>query len=146
MPFDCEVVGGGLFAQPVNTITSLAFLVGAVVVVRTNRLAGVTLALVGIGSIGFHGFPSAAASVLHELALVAVVVLAARALWHRRRSLPWVPLTILVAGLGIWFISRTGGAWCDPESLIQGHGVWHLLAATGLAALLAGGTAEHAAR
>lgn len=27
----------------------------------------------------------------------------------------------------IWYPSRTGGPWCIPDSLIQGHGAWHLL-------------------
>ena len=27
----------------------------------------------------------------------------------------------------IWSRSRTGGVWCDPSSLFQGHAVWHLL-------------------
>lgn len=27
----------------------------------------------------------------------------------------------------IWSKSRTGGPWCDPGSLLQGHAVWHIL-------------------
>jgi hypothetical protein len=30
----------------------------------------------------------------------------------------------------IWNMSLTGRPWCDPSSLIQGHGIWHLLSAT----------------
>jgi hypothetical protein len=29
----------------------------------------------------------------------------------------------------IWLPSRTGGPLCDPDSLIQGHAIWHLLCA-----------------
>lgn len=29
----------------------------------------------------------------------------------------------------IWLPSRTGGPLCDPDSLVQGHAVWHLLCA-----------------
>lgn len=40
-------------------------------------------------------------------------------------------LTILVMVIAsfIWDISKTGQPWCDPNSLIQGHGFWHLLTA-----------------
>jgi hypothetical protein len=27
----------------------------------------------------------------------------------------------------IWFFSRTGQVLCDPDSYIQGHGMWHIL-------------------
>jgi hypothetical protein len=30
----------------------------------------------------------------------------------------------------IWNMSLTGMPWCDPSSLVQGHGIWHLLNAT----------------
>lgn len=30
---------------------------------------------------------------------------------------------------GIWIPSRTGGPLCAPESLVQGHAIWHLLCA-----------------
>jgi hypothetical protein len=32
----------------------------------------------------------------------------------------------------IWNMSLTGMPWCDPSSLIQGHGVWHLLNAVSI--------------
>jgi hypothetical protein len=32
----------------------------------------------------------------------------------------------------IWKMSLTDGPWCDPSSLIQGHGFWHLLNATSI--------------
>lgn len=27
----------------------------------------------------------------------------------------------------IWYMSRTGNPWCVPDSIIQGHAIWHLL-------------------
>ena len=35
-------------------------------------------------------------------------------------------LTMIIATF-IWGKSLTGAPWCDPSSLIQGHGIWHLL-------------------
>lgn len=30
----------------------------------------------------------------------------------------------------VWGMSQTDAPWCDPSSLIQGHGIWHILNAT----------------
>jgi len=38
-------------------------------------------------------------------------------------------LGCLLIALGVWSLSKTGGVWCDPASLIQGHAVWHVLCA-----------------
>ncbi len=32
----------------------------------------------------------------------------------------------------IWNMSLTGNAWCDPDSIWQGHGAWHILNAVSL--------------
>ena len=41
--------------------------------------------------------------------------------------------TVMLAGGAIvMLLSRTGGPLCDPESLIQGHAIWHMLAAAGI--------------
>lgn len=39
-----------------------------------------------------------------------------------------------LASFGVWLGSRNGGLLCDPDSWLQGHGVWHLgcAASTGL--------------
>ena len=47
----------------------------------------------------------------------------------RRMPWFWTGLGLFVIAYAIWNISRTGGVWCDPESLLQGHAVWHLLTA-----------------
>ena len=35
--------------------------------------------------------------------------------------------TVSVAALGIWAASHGGGPLCKPDSLVQGHAVWHVL-------------------
>jgi hypothetical protein len=38
-------------------------------------------------------------------------------------------LAAFLLAFSIWIPSRTGGPWCAPDSLVQGHAVWHLLCA-----------------
>ncbi len=51
------------------------------------------------------------------------------------RDVRLLAAAVVVGALGaaVWVASRQGGALCDPESLVQGHAVWHVLAATALA-------------
>lgn len=48
----------------------------------------------------------------------------------RRPLLPWlaVGLGAFAVALVIWRLSWTGAPLCDPNSLLQGHALWHLLA------------------
>jgi hypothetical protein len=52
----------------------------------------------------------------------------------------------LAAGAACWWLGRTGGPLCDPDSPLQGHAAWHLLTAFALAAwgraVLLGGTPQ----
>lgn len=44
-------------------------------------------------------------------------------------------LALLALGGMIGTLSRAGWPWCDPTSLLQGHAVWHVLAAAALVVL-----------
>jgi hypothetical protein len=48
----------------------------------------------------------------------------------QRRFWPWLAsaLVAFLAATTIWRLSWTAGPLCDPNSLAQGHVVWHLLA------------------
>lgn len=66
------------------------------------------------------------------LLLTAVGVEVAR--WRRaaggiRADLRWggAALGAILVAFGIWNVTKS--AWCDPDSLLQGHAVWHLLCA-----------------
>lgn len=144
VPFDCELIRQGLIAQPTNTISSLAFIAAALVVGRRHWLGSIALASIGVGSVLFHAVPSRLSSLVHDLGLLFVLLVAGLALWSNRTRLPRWPLVLLVAGILIWAMSRTGGAWCSPQSAVQGHAVWHVLAATGLAGVLMGGDGSSA--
>ena len=53
----------------------------------------------------------------------------------RNRALLAVVVVLYAAGLAVFGLSRTDGPWCDPDAVLQGHAMWHVLAA-GVVALL----------
>jgi len=68
-------------------------------------------------------------------AVLVVVTLALEAVVGRGRTVVhrvpwfWAGIGTFVAANVVWNLSRTGRPWCDPESLLQGHALWHLLTA-----------------
>ena len=55
---DCEALRDGLLAQPVNSLSSLAYVAAAIVLVRRqprHRVPALALAAVGVGSFLYHG-------------------------------------------------------------------------------------------
>lgn len=74
---------------------------------------------------------------------IAVALLVSEAVIYRRglRTINWTQyaaLGSLLTGVVVFTLSRTGGPLCQPDSLLQGHGLWHLLTATALALWAAG--------
>lgn len=49
----------------------------------------------------------------------------------RRRYVPWYWLGVasFVVAYAIWLTGKVGTPQCNPDSLIQGHAIWHLLSA-----------------
>ena len=199
---DCEELGDGLLAQPVNALTSGTYaLIGVWLVVRAWRgprqtrwlqiVYAVTLMVVGIGSIAFHGPQPGWAKLVHDApiatALVFVLLYDIQLLagWK-----PWVTLTtygvlvlvvfagfeldstvgIVVTGVVVlgaivaevlvirrglrvrppwmatwrWYaimagvlavaglanvLGRSDAPLCDADSVLQLHGLWHILTA-----------------
>ncbi len=80
---DCEELGDGFLAQPINAITSLAYVVVGLIVLgvawRRNRVTvdawvyAVLLAGIGFGSVLFHGPQPAGSRVLHDLPITLTV-------------------------------------------------------------------------
>jgi len=199
---DCEAIAGGLLAQPVNALSSLAYVVAGLALVGratrnraaralTQTIFGLAMVGVGLGSIAFHGPMPPGARLVHDLANAAVfaVVLAAGVGCLRRwseatviagfvgivavlgavmafspdagpallglvaaaaigiecfilrtgkrsphsprviRRLAAVLALFIIAGL-VQLLGRTGAPLCDPDSVYQGHAVWHVLTAT----------------
>lgn len=132
---DCEQVRPGLLGQPVNTVTSGAYLLGAIWVARrpTPRrlLWATTLLWVGLGSIGYHGPGTLTGKRLHDSSLVALALVVASGR-HRpnRHRVVAAPLGAIAAV--VHATTRTGCRACRPDSLFQGHGLWHVLSAASL--------------
>lgn len=185
---DCERFIGGFWGQPVNAVTSLAFVIVGVLIVwraagdRTLLTYGLLAVATGGGSVVSHGPAPVWGGIVHDaplvgiLALVAVdalsdllgrqlswmwwvgptlaalavselgapaligaqttiTVLAVGASLLRCAKCPAIRRPILTAGLLlgtgalIGTLARSGMPLCRPESLLQGHAIWHVLAA-----------------
>ena len=123
---DCEAISEGFLAQPVNTISSAAYIVAGVwLVVRALRLRadetatqsvyGLALAGIGFGSIAFHGPMPPGARLFHDLTIAAVVILiGARNIgalrgWAESTVLTVFGLVTAAVGLVMVFSVEAGG-------------------------------------
>ena len=197
---DCETIGSGVFAQPINAVSSLSFSVIGVAAIwwatrvegneRVVRIVfGVLMVLTGAGSVMFHGPQGTGSQFGHDVTFlvtvwfVAVINTAEANGW--RRSVEWgtfvvgglvlslalvlspgltnvlmvatvislvvsdivlhrrgrlsswwyvVSLVTIAVAVAMFLLGRTGAPLCDPDSLFQGHGLWHVLAAISLGA------------
>jgi MYXO-CTERM domain-containing protein len=138
---DCEALRAAWLGQPVNSLTSLAYVAAGAYVLRRGGPAGPALALgaVGIGSVLYHGPMPPGAEVVHDGSIAVLVGALLAGAWRRRRSLPRPPVPALVAlgaAVAVNLLSRTGAPLCRPGSLVQGHGAWHVLTAVAVGAWL----------
>jgi hypothetical protein len=75
--------------------------------------------------VGFSG--NAAFAFLLVVATVVEVLIMRRGESTVRRAYAYGSLAAILAGFAVWNASKT---WlCDPQSVIQGHGIWHVLCA-----------------
>jgi hypothetical protein len=138
---DCEALREGLLGQPVNAVSSLAYVVAGLWVLRRGGPVGpgVALGLVGLGSVLYHGPMPPGAGPAHDGSIAALAGATAIVAWRRRR-LPRPPVLGVVAlgaAVAVYLLSRTGAPLCRPSSLLQGHGAWHILTAVAAASWLA---------
>ena len=139
---DCEAVRDAVLGQPANSLSSLAYVVAAAVVLQRGGPRGPALGLaaVGIGSFLYHGPMPAGADTAHNGAIVALVAVTAGGAW-RRHPLPRPPALawVALAAAGILnLLGRTGAPLCHPDSLAQPHAAWHVLTAVAVAVWLTG--------
>ena len=111
---DCETIGAGFLGQPVNSLTTIGFLiVGALIIMRRpgRRWVGIGLVATGIGSLLFHGPMPPGGEWAHDLTLAWLLVLVA-ATGTRWESVSRIPALI---ALGIVFAFAP--AWADPVAV-----------------------------
>lgn len=140
---DCERIRPGLIGQPANTVSSLAFVAAAVPIARHGRRAGsrawlavaAAAAIEGLGSVGYHGPGGRVAKAVHDGGLVALAAALAAALGAEPGPPTVRPQTVILSAsaIALHALSRTGGPLCSCDSRLQGHAVFHLVAAAALA-------------
>ena len=140
---DCERIRPGLIGQPSNALSSVAFVLAAVPIARRARdgrslaWAGVaaSAALEGVGSVAYHGPGGRLAKGVHDAGLVALMVtLATARLSERPLAVRPRAAVLTVAAVALHTLSRTGGPLCSCNSRLQGHAVFHVVAAAALVA------------
>ena len=71
-----------------------------------------------------------------EVVTAILVIEAGVIVWSRRKTVSIRPaalaIALLAAGALVSVLSRTNGQLCDPDSLLQGHALWHVLGASAL--------------
>lgn len=139
---DCEILHSGVLGQPVNSLSSLAYVAAGAYVLRRGGPPGAALALgaVGTGSLLYHGPMPPGAEVVHDgsiVALLAGVLVTARRRWPAVPRPPTLAIVALAAGVLVNLLTRTGAPLCRPDSLVQGHAGWHVLTALAAALWLA---------
>ena len=139
---DCEQIRAGLIGQPANTVSSLALVAAAWPIARAARrrqqpawsaVAWAT-AIEGIGSVAYHGPGGRVAKAVHDAGLVALAASLGVAIGREGRPVARRPLTgaLAAAAVTLHTLSRTGGPLCSCRSPLQGHAVFHVLAAAAL--------------
>lgn len=136
VPPDCERIFSDILAQPVNTVSSLVFVAVGALLWKRDRVLAISAAMVGIGSAWFHAQLTITAARVHDVAIVLLVLVILQQVWRARAWRQTLPgLAVVSVGLIVWWFSRTGGPWCDPDSLLQLHALWHVLAALAITTL-----------
>lgn len=136
---DCERIRPGLIGQPMNTLSSLSFVAAALPVARRGgpwKWVAAALAFEGVGSVAYHGPGGRVAKFVHDAGLLALVVAYLRVARDDPGSLrPRRAAVALGAGAAaLHALSRTGGPWCSCNSRLQGHAIFHALAAAAVTA------------
>jgi Ceramidase len=117
---DCERVGAGALAQPVNTISSLAYLLAGLWILGLSTRSpgrrvelivfGVAVALNAVGGLAFHGVQTSGARWIHDVSILAVLafVVAFGAARLLDRSTAW---TIAAFGGGLAALAVVVAVW-----------------------------------
>lgn len=153
---DCERIRAGLLAQPVNAVSSLAYVAVGLWLLgrmrtggsrRTILVAGgATLVAVGVGSFAYHGPQPEWADTAHDASIAGLLLLTAGnhawllglrepritagllAAW--KKAAPWIPPALVA-----YWAGRTASSLCHPASTWQYHAIWHVSSALAMGVL-----------
>lgn len=98
---DCELIGSGLLGQPVNALSSIAFVVAGIIVLTRRpalRWVGFGLVSTGIGSFLFHGPMPQADEWAHDVSLAWLIAILG-GLGTRWERLTRLPALLVIATL-----------------------------------------------
>jgi hypothetical protein len=104
---------------------TLAWLVLLLATYRQRREHWARLPGLAVLAFAFALEPSVADGITAALAAIAII----RLLRADRSSRTTLPLTLLAAVALLGRLGSTDGPWCNPESILQPHGLWHVGAA-----------------
>lgn len=136
---DCEALRDGWLGQPVNALSSVAYVLAGAYLLREGgrSVPAVALAAVGVGSVLYHGPMPPGADLVHNASLVGLSAVVVGRAWRRRlRRPPTIAVVAAATAVAINLMTRTGAPLCRPDSALQGHAAWHALTAVALAAWL----------
>src|SRR5690606_11463873 len=100
------------------------------------KAVAAALAFEGLGSVAYHGPGGRASKAVHDVGLVALgAAMAGVEAQYRGRWRPG-PLDtgLTTAAVALHTLSRTGGPLCSCRSRLQGHAVFHVVAAAAVVA------------
>ena len=120
---------GGL---AIALVAALAIDLGALDLPRLRRGVWV-FTVVAVGVIAFVPSISPLLAAVAGVALVITEIQIYRRGLRNRGPALYAGLACLAVGVAVFALSRTGGPLCEPDSLFQGHALWHVLTATALA-------------
>jgi hypothetical protein len=140
---DCERIRPGLIGQPANTVSSLAFMAAAVPIWRGAtgrrtawRWVAAALAFESVGSVAYHGPGGRTSKFVHDVGLLLLLLAFGRVARDDAESLRPRPVALVLGtcAIALHALSRTGGPLCSCNSRLQGHAVFHVVAAAAIAA------------
>lgn len=143
----CERLGPEFWAEPVNAITNLAFILGAALPYLAMRRRGQNDALltvlciialcVGVGSFLFHTFAERWAALADVIPILLFIVTFLYAAMNRFFGLrwPWAILAVVLA-FGVSLLARNLGLWVAGGSLNGSEAYFPALALLGGSALV----------
>lgn len=128
---------GGPLAGWVHDVTvvmvpvtvALVALGGAKVI---RRMTGIIVGTFIVTGVAAAALPATPMLIVVIVAATAAVTVAVREGLRIGWSQAILALAVLGVGGVVEALSGTGGPWCDPESLLQGHALWHLTVAVAI--------------